>query len=98
MSERSSSSQSTSHKEMSTSGSANRMQAQSCPVTTSTTSFGLITSDGQFVRFDEASNAKVSQELKTNNKWTKDVNGGKQISAKVRGTMMGDSLQVESVK
>src|SRR5580692_8289756 len=37
-----------------------------CPVTTTSTSFGLLTPDGRFVRFDDPSNTKVIDMVKHN--------------------------------
>jgi cytoskeletal protein RodZ len=44
-------------------------QTVECPVTTTTTSFGLMTSDGKFVRFDDASNTRIIEMVKKNKKW-----------------------------
>src|SRR5262245_1298903 len=40
-----------------------------CPVTTTTTTFGLLTSDGKYVRFDPAGNTKIVEIVKGNKKW-----------------------------
>jgi len=37
-----------------------------CPVTTTTTAFGLLTRDGKFVRFDEPSNTRVVEIVRGN--------------------------------
>src|ERR1700722_8844306 len=42
-----------------------------CPVTSSTTSFGIMTSEGKFVRFDDASNTRIVEVVKKNKKWEK---------------------------
>src|SRR5229473_7290522 len=42
-----------------------------CPVTTFTSSFGLLTSDGRFVRFDDPSNTKIVEIVKSNKTWSR---------------------------
>ena len=53
--------------------------------------FGLVLSDGKFVKFDEAGNAKALEALKATEK-------EKDLKAKVTGSMDGDVVQVESVE
>lgn len=72
--------------------------SQSCPVTSTTKDFALVTNDGRFLQLNDEGDAKVASELKTNNKWNKAINSNKKISASVRGNLEGDTLQVESVK
>jgi hypothetical protein len=71
---------------------------QSCPVTSASNQFALVTSDGHFYKFNSEGDSKVASELKTNSKWNKAMTGNKKIMASVRGTLEGDTLQVESVK
>ncbi len=75
-----------------------RAITQSCPVRSSTTDFALVTNDGRMYRFNEEGDVKAASELKTNNKWSKAVNDNKKISAQVRGSIEGETLQVESIK
>lgn len=72
--------------------------SKSCPITSSTTDFALVTSDGRFLQLNDEGDAKVASEMKTNNKWNKAINSNKRITASVRGSLEGDTLQVESVK
>ena len=72
--------------------------SQSCPITSTTKDFALVLSDGRLVNLNEEGDAKVASELKTNDKWNKAINSNKRITANVRGTLQGDTLQVESVK
>lgn len=72
--------------------------SQSCPVSSSSTTFALVTNDGRMYRFSDEGDAKVASELKTNSKWSKAVNDNKKISAQVRGSLEGDTLQIESIK
>ena len=69
-----------------------------CPVTTTTTSFGLLTSDGKFVRFDDPSNTKVVEIVKSNKAWSRAMEGRKPVKVRVVGTPNGDMMVVESIK
>lgn len=69
-----------------------------CPVSTSTTTFGLMTSDGRFVRFDEPSNTKVVQIVKTNKNWDRWMNEHQPVRVHVVGSPNGDVLVVESIR
>jgi len=42
-----------------------------CPVTTTTTSLELLTPEGKYVRFDQPSNTKIVEVVKTNKNWSK---------------------------
>jgi len=70
-------------------------QWQSCPATATTTNFGLVTKDGQFMRFDEVGNTRAQQELKNHPKWTA---SNKPANVKVRGITAGDTVQVLEIK
>jgi hypothetical protein len=64
-----------------------------CSATPSTQNFGLVTSGGQVIQFDTEGNAKASEALKQN-----PVESGKQVKAKVAGTMENNStVDVASV-
>jgi len=69
-----------------------------CPVTTTTTTFGLLTPEGKYVRFDEPSNTKVIEVVKANKGWTKAMEGRKPVRVRVVGTANGDMVVVESIK
>src|SRR5689334_14277579 len=47
-----------------------KTETTECPVTQTTTSFGLLTSDGKFVRFDDPGNTRVIEVMKSK-KWDK---------------------------
>jgi hypothetical protein len=68
-----------------------------CPVTTSSTSFGLLTSDGRYIRFDDPSNSKVVKVIKSNKKWNKYMTDRTPMKVHVVGTENGDVLVVESI-
>ncbi len=69
-----------------------------CPVTTTTSSFGIMTSDGKYIAFDDPSNTKVIQVLKSNKDWSKNLEDRKPVSVRVVGNQKGDVIVVESIK
>ncbi len=74
-----------------------KVEAQSCPVSTSTSTFALKTSDGQLMKFDAIGSARAAEGLKTRTGWTKDLSAGKPIHAKVSGFLNGDTITVTSI-
>ena len=62
-----------------------------CALSCSKSGFGLVTSDGQFYKFDESGNAKALAALKKTKK-------EKDLKAKVTGTMDGNVIKVESIQ
>jgi hypothetical protein len=72
--------------------------SSSCPVTTSTTSYGLMTPDGKYVQFDEASNTKINGMMKSNKKWSRDIEQNKPVKVRILGTENGDTVVVEQIK
>ena len=69
-----------------------------CPVTESTTSFGLLTSDGKYVRFDDPSNTRVIQVVKNNKHWKEYITEKKPVKVRVIGTPNGDTVVVEKIQ
>src|SRR5579863_3450353 len=57
-----------------------------CPVTTTTTSFGMLTPEGQVVRFDDAGNTRVIEMVKSNKDWKNYIEGRKPVRVHVVGT------------
>jgi len=53
--------------------------------------FGVITSDNQYLKFDDAGNKEIIKELKASSK--KD-----HLRVDVKGDVEGDTLKVQSVK
>ncbi len=82
--------QSVTHKE------STRTTSTTCPVTTSTTSFGMFT-NGRYVYFDEPSNTKIVEYVKTNKDWERMIAGHRPVRARVIGTANGDVVVVESI-
>jgi hypothetical protein len=62
-----------------------------CALTCSKSGYGLVTTDGKFLKFDEAGNARALSLLKNLAK-------EKDLKAKVSGTVNGDVLKVESIE
>jgi len=69
-----------------------------CPVTTTTTNFGLMTDNGQFVSFDQPSNTRVIEVVKKNKNWSRDMSAHKPVKVTVVGNRRGDTVVVESIK
>ncbi len=69
-----------------------------CPVTTTTTSFGLMTPEGKFVRFDDASNQRVVELIKSNKGWQEDINGHKPVKVRVVAMPNGDMMVIKDIK
>lgn len=61
-----------------------------CALTCSKSGYALVTSDGKFLKFDEAGNARALAALK---KLSKE----KDLKAKVSGTLDGEVLKVQSI-
>jgi len=72
-------------------------EAQSCPVSSSTSAFALKTSGGQVITFDAVGNARAAEDLKTKSGWAKNLSAGKPIRAKVSGILNGDTVTVTSI-
>ena len=68
-----------------------------CPVTTTTTTFGLVTPEGKYVRFDEPSNTRVIEVVKTK-KWDKSINEKKPVRVRVVGSTNGDVVVIKTIQ
>ena len=62
-----------------------------CAISCARSGFGLVLSDGKFLKFDESGNAKALAALKASKKQS-------DLKAKVTGSMDGNVLKVESVE
>jgi hypothetical protein len=69
-----------------------------CPVTTTTTSFGLLTPEGKMIRFDDASNTKVVEMMKSNKDWTDDIKGHKPVKVRVVAMPNGEVMVIKEIK
>lgn len=62
-----------------------------CALSCAKGGYGLVLSDGKFVKFDEGGNAKTLSKLKAAAK-------DKDLKAKVTGKLDGDVIQVEAIE
>ncbi len=69
----------------------------SCPVSSSTAMFALRLDDGKVLKFDSVGNIRAASELKTRQKWTKDLAENKPVHAKVDGLQNGDTITVTDI-
>jgi hypothetical protein len=69
-----------------------------CPVTTTTTSFGLLTPEGRYVRFDDPSNTQIVEVVKRNKKWNTYITERKPLRVRVVGRPDGDVVVMESIQ
>ena len=69
-----------------------------CPVGTKTTSFGLLTPEGKYIRFDDASNSRISETIKSNKTWTTYITERKPIKTRVVGTLNGDVVVIKEIE
>ena len=75
-----------------------RSETVDCPVGPTTTSFGLLTSDGRFVRFDQASNSKIAEMMKNEKKWNREISEHAPVAVRVVGKPNGDVIVLESIE
>ena len=69
-----------------------------CPVATTTTAFGVLTSDGKYVRFDPSSNTRIVEMIKNNNKWNKEIGEHAPVTVRVIGKANGEIIVLESIE
>jgi hypothetical protein len=63
-----------------------------CPITTSTTSFGMMTADGHYVHFDEPSNTRIVEYVKRHGHYNEPV------KVKVVGSRKGDVIVMDTIQ
>jgi hypothetical protein len=68
-----------------------------CPISTTTTTFGLITPEGQYVHFDEPSNTRIVEVVKSK-KWNKYMAKHEPVTVRVVGTPSGDVVVVREIQ
>jgi len=69
-----------------------------CPVTVTTTTFGLLSPEGRYVRFDEPSNTRIVEIVKGNKVWTREITDRAPIRVQVKGKHHGDMIVMESIR
>jgi len=74
-----------------------RTDSADCPVTASTSTFGLITSDGRLIRFDNPSNTRVVEIVRNNQSLNRSLGTRTPLKVRVNGTANGDVAVVESL-
>jgi hypothetical protein len=74
-----------------------RTEIVDCPVTTTTTTFGLLTADGRYVKFDNLSNARVVEIVKRDKTLDTYLTNRTPLHVKVVGTANGDVAVVDSL-
>ncbi len=72
--------------------------ANECPVTMTTTTFGLLTPTGEYVTFDEPSNTKIVETIKHNKRYTTYITEKKPVKVRLRGNKHGDVVVVEEIQ
>jgi hypothetical protein len=93
----SSSTQTNPDQSVTTKSESSRSETVNCPVTTTTTTFGLLTPEGRYIRFDEPSNTRVIEIVKTNKGWNKYITERAPLPVKVVGVANGDVAVVQSI-
>ncbi len=68
-----------------------------CPVTSASTTFGIVTSDGRFVRFDNPSNTRVIEIVRGDQGFSRSAADRTPIRVRVLGTANGDLAVVETL-
>jgi hypothetical protein len=69
-----------------------------CPVTANTNSFALMTPEGKIVRFDDASNTRVVEMLKSNKDWQDQINGHQPVKVRVVAMPNGELMVIKEIK
>jgi hypothetical protein len=69
-----------------------------CPVTTTTTTFALQTPEGKYVRFDEPSNTRIVEVVKSKKEWNDLINDRKPVKVRIVGAPNGDVVVMESIR
>ena len=69
-----------------------------CPVTVTSSTFGLLTPEGRYVRFDEPSNTRIVEMVKGNKVWTREITERAPIKVRVVGKHRGDVIMMESIR
>jgi len=69
-----------------------------CPVTSSSSSFGLMTEDGKYISLDPAGNQRVVELVKSNKDWQQNMSEHKPVTVHVIGRPNGDTIVVKEIK
>jgi len=69
-----------------------------CPVTATTKTFSLLTPDGKMVRFDDASNTRVIEMVKSDKDFNNDINGHRPVKVRVVAMPNGEVMVIKEIK
>lgn len=72
--------------------------ATSCPVTETTTEFGVVAPSGQFVQFDQPSSERVVEMVKKHHKWHEYITEKKPINVRVVAVPNGNTIVVREIQ
>jgi len=67
-------------------------------VTPAASSFGIVTPDGRYIRFDQGSNTRITEIVKNNTSWSKHLEDQTPIHVRVVGSPNGDVVVIESIR
>ena len=76
---------------------ADKKSSAECAPTSSTSSFALVMADGKAVKLDAGGNTKAADALKNSADRSANPDKKAAVTAKVTGTLSGDTIQVESI-
>ncbi len=71
-------------------------ELQRCPASAGTTSYGLVLSDGRFLKLDDAGNRMAANAYKSGSRWTRNQREAPEV--RVSGSLEGDTLHVEGIR
>ncbi len=57
-----------------------------------------MTPEGKYVRFDDPSNTKIVEMVKSNKKWNKYISGSEPLQVRVVGKPQGDVVVLETIR
>jgi hypothetical protein len=77
---------------------ADKKTSVECAPTSATSSFALVLADGKMVKLDASGNSKAADALKNNADRSKNPDSKKVVTAKVTGSLSGDTIQVEAIE
>lgn len=69
-----------------------------CPVTETTTTFGLVAPSGEYMAFDQPSSERVVEMVKKGHKWNTYITEKKPIKVRVVGTPNGNMIVVREIQ
>ncbi len=77
---------------------ADKKASAECAPTNDTSTFALVLADGKTIKLDEDGNAKAADALKNSADRAKNPGEKKAVTAKVTGSLSGDTITVEDIQ